>query len=526
VALAACSTGTTTTPQPATGSSLARIAQGSGTGRLVITLPTIAPKATTLADFVAGSRSNDLSVATRSISGNIGKFVIHAIPLSPAAKGCVSSPRGLQCTVRIAAPAGQGNLILRSFATNDATGTPLGYWVVPVAVFPAQNSYYTIDLFGAIAKSFHLTSQPAALTQGVLASPKLYLYGRDAAGKVIPSNYLYKIDGSPLEAAYVTGAMSLQVSFGGYAATFTYGGNAASRFTFYVSTSGYKRTTFTLPVKPGSSQTASLIAGLSYSALTTGSVAFYDPSANPPLLRDMSQIGPICCEDSSGSFWQAPVDYQGTKPLTRYTNQYVPLGSITTPYPCAMTTDPRGNVFIAYAQSPQTLVTEYPANTYGSVQPIRQIAIPSCPDPGVGGMNGLAADAAGDIYVATWGSVLEYGPNGDGAISPLRTISLPASSLYGGPAIALDANDALYVALYNNEILKFAPGSNVGTQVFSSSDFQSFAIDGSGDIFAYAHSPYSAAFTIQEFPAGASTPTLTISLPANIDHLNSLTVSP
>ncbi|HUY25889.1 MAG TPA: kelch repeat-containing protein [Candidatus Binataceae bacterium] len=123
------------------------------------------------------------------------------------------------------------------------------------------------------------------------------------------------------------------------------------------------------------------------------------------------------------------------------------------------------------AQQPMLLVadpgaesiTEFPLTGDGNLAPSLRIA---GPDTGINGPEGVAADAAGNIYVAnsTSGTVTVYPAASNGDAAPSNTISAP--SLTGPAGIALDSSANIYVV--NNaqsvtpSVQIFAAGSNGG----------------------------------------------------------------
>jgi hypothetical protein len=59
-------------------------------------------------------------------------------------------------------------------------------------------------------------------------------------------------------------------------------------------------------------------------------------------------------------------------------------------------------------------------------------------------------------------------------------------------------------------LLEFAPGATTGQQILANVPLSSFTVDDAGDIFALIYDQIAAASTIEEFPPGATTPSVTI----------------
>lgn len=119
--------------------------------------------------------------------------------------------------------------------------------------------------------------------------------------------------------------------------------------------------------------------------------------------------------------------------------------------------DATGNVYTAATttttatpSTSATSIVEYPMGSQNNAQPTR--SIPFNTTTGVGGINGLAVDAAGDIFAAGFGSGISvFTSTATGSVAPSRSIpigtqAVDLTTLEAPYSEAVDASGNLYVA--------------------------------------------------------------------------------
>lgn len=221
------------------------------------------------------------------------------------------------------------------------------------------------------------------------------------------------------------------------------------------------------------------------------------------------------------------------------------LGTLTYPssyYGGPLATDSTGQIYAAVAINPVDPLNLgdifiYPPNSTGGGTPSRTININSYQG------SALAVDSAGLVYVAiNTGSaedapppmVSVYSATASGIATPLRTLQLTNVFPTGVTDIAADAAGNIYVAGCTKTmgfVIAIYPPTATGsstaarTITFGSSAVFGVAVNATGNIFANVCSGcYSGPnFVIEEFAPGAdgeATPINTISLPAESGWIN------
>lgn len=118
--------------------------------------------------------------------------------------------------------------------------------------------------------------------------------------------------------------------------------------------------------------------------------------------------------------------------------------------PISVALDAAGNLYVANNDGNTSTITVYAPGISGNAVPLRTI---SGPLTGLNSAQGVALDPTGNLYVAngsthTGGpySVIMYVPGTGGNVAPLRTIGGPLTGLNGVQKVALDATGNIYVA--------------------------------------------------------------------------------
>jgi hypothetical protein len=111
----------------------------------------------------------------------------------------------------------------------------------------------------------------------------------------------------------------------------------------------------------------------------------------------------------------------------------------------------------------------FSANASGAATPNRYLSGSLTQLTSPGGLDGLAVDGSGYLYVSvyssTTGSILVFAPGATGNVAPVRTITAAGAVPLGSPrGLALDAAGDLYAINYNSvngdTIVEFAPGAS------------------------------------------------------------------
>ena len=527
--LAACSAKTMsplpgTIEQPASHPSL--VAHGAPT--LTIALPAIEPSGVPY-PWTSTPGPLWLSPATASISGSVGKRHFGPIPLGNGAAACATpSPDvPLQCSITVSAPRGKNVLVTTTTYASATSTKPLATGSQRVQIFPGSN-YATASISG-VAQKIVSRLMPGQLRQGQYSNNPVVAYGIDAAGGVIPGQIANKaaID------VHLTGFVNQnidqvcgddycsQLYCCGVVTNFAYNGLATGRETFRTtSTISYNSTSTKVVVRPGNTKLATLLVG-TYSQTGYLNLQFVmGSSGNVSPVRAIGlpseTASELYGEDAAGDYWAY---------TSHYSNTGTVLGTISIPTPSPqpivydalepVAADLQGHIYATPNES--CGFTEFPANTYGVLSPIRSV---TCTAQRV---SAPVFDDAGDVYIALpyangAATILEYPPTGSGDLPPTRTISVPNSGYSTFTAIACDGSGNFYGLLYEGvspaELLEFAPGSTTGRQILPNVPISTFTVDDAGDIFVASQTSNTAPMAIEEFPAGSTTPTNVITGPA------------
>jgi hypothetical protein len=532
IALGACShSGATGALPPASdGASavspaVASASQSHGATTVAITLPPIHPKGQPI-DW--SEVPNQLSSATQSVSGTIGKQAFGPIALSSSQSSCTTGKSGTVCTVTIdAKPASNVPILVRTFGkkTTDVA-VALASGTSTQSIFKGQSNAISPTMFG-VAHRFAVQPLQKTLTQGFAAPDRLAIYGVDAASTAIPSCSLLNADLTPLTKYEVSFAgptpqVKYQQQTCGLVATFTYDGVGTGTETITAKAKSGTEGSGTVVVTPGTTTLATLLTvGQSTIPQSTAMLTFVEEfrltaNGNVAPIRTMipnygrgifdgGGVGSYFGEDAKGNFWAGN---------SRLSNRGAVLGTVDYPTGTPQAADPEGRVYTHSDDGgQQCAITEYPAKTYGSPKAVREIDIPSCQN-----YLGVTVDRAGNVYVtmrtASSSTIVEYPATGSGSMAPSRTIVLPVDA---NTMADVDDSGNVYLLGTNttpgsNALLyKVPPGSTTGTQILSGVALQSFAVDGAGNIYAFVYAGVPGApRSIQYFRAGATSPSRSI----------------
>ncbi|HTA37675.1 MAG TPA: hypothetical protein VK760_01295, partial [Candidatus Acidoferrales bacterium] len=469
--------------------------------------------------------------------------------LSPTTRGCVAAAAGLTCALTVKrVPVGANTGVqIKTYGNTAGTGTPLAIGLLEARVDTKKATQFSPAMPGA-ARRFVLAAADASFTIGQYANETFVLAAVDALGETIPSISVVQTNGVPVPAASIVysgfskGRLintsirngdprpTLFACCGNLPATFPYDGLQSEPETFTVIATGLPKTTLVMHAVQGNQSFATLLVanaradqfnptqGFQMFPLTaTGNV---EPARSVMLRVPGSVFG----EDPQGNFWSN---------ATHYGNLGQLLGSLRWPSSrVGVARDATGNIYAEQA-FPPCGIFEYPANRYGSVQPIRRIDF-TCPAPHGAWPQSITVDAAGDVFIALvpgagWidrsaPTLVEYAAGGgSGPIAPTQTIPLPPITQtpdgYSVPSIDADAEGNLYV-LESVEAASSSGGSMI-TNVYEIAHEQSVAtlvlgnvvnaaklsVDDAGDIYAWINAvDATTPDEIDVYPAGATTP--------------------
>jgi hypothetical protein len=123
--------------------------------------------------------------------------------------------------------------------------------------------------------------------------------------------------------------------------------------------------------------------------------------------------------------------------------------------------DSADNIYISTADLGSDSILIFNSSANGNVPPTSTIGGPATT---INGIEGLALDSAGNIYVSNIPSdnpneeILEFSAGSTGNVAPIRTISGPATTMSAVGNLALDSAGNIYV-LNSLSLLKFAPNA-------------------------------------------------------------------
>lgn len=140
--------------------------------------------------------------------------------------------------------------------------------------------------------------------------------------------------------------------------------------------------------------------------------------------------------------------------------------------------DSAGNIYVAASTlgAPQAAILIFASNSAGTVPPTSTI---TGPETTLDGLDGVAVDSEGNIYVSNVSSmgvpsILEFGAGSTGNVAPMRTISGSATTMSALGNLAVDSAGNIYV-LNDLNILKFSPtatGNVAPTATMTSTFFE------------------------------------------------------
>ncbi len=374
----------------------------SGRARLSITVPK-APAGST----AARRRPAYVSPATQSIAIVIPGGSRFTSALTAATPGCAQGASGLVCTVEFPAPLGTETVDVSTYASNDATGTPLSVAPVSITVVAGQVNTVSLTLSGVVA-ALKLAGAAVILNAGTASSAPITVEALDAAGQVIvgPGGYVDANDNPvtiTLSDSDTSGATSLTpttVSAPNTAVTLAYNGAKIGNLTITASAPGVASATQSITVN-----VAPQYAYVQQAAL----------SGHPETPLDVYQTlgggAGVGLGSTSGTIDGGPL------------GAYVTAGRT-------------GSVYAGGGGS-QTVLHYAPFPTAGST-PDRTIQSGNLP-------GGLAADSADGVWMG-FGTTLAHFPAG--ASTADRTITaivgLPPSDTWNAYVVALDSQDRVY----------------------------------------------------------------------------------
>lgn len=441
------------------------------TGTVVIVLPPVVTGTP-----LASGHFIQLSSATASVAGSIGKVRIGPFPIGTGARRCTPSNVGLVCTISGRIPKGRQPIELSTYATSTASGSALATGHGSIVVYANSRTYAQSLTWTAYAKKIGVAFSVPNLVQGLARSVTVGAYGVDAGGGLIPEA---TFDYEPISGATIVGptgkplgTIRLSLSgpykqsanvFPGQSLTFQYDGILAGteNVAAVPSSGGVRTARAKLPIVPGATTPAQLFfqAYIFYENLSTNVFQFASSAAgNVAPLRAISLQSVLVAAQSDGSFWALRQVGRNLTSLNHYSQTGTVLDAIPASYAgaspgtpasiAAAAIDAAGNAYVIDELSGQPpILNVYSAGAYHN-SPQRSITITlGGQDPSVSST--MAIDGSGNAYVGyaacyscgTSEDILEYSSIANGTAAPIRTIPIPWES-----GMAADNAGNIYVA--------------------------------------------------------------------------------
>lgn len=477
----------------------------------------------------------ELSSATQSIAGTFGSTALAPVALAPSTRGCALQSDGLHCRIFLRVPAGKNVLYLRTYASTDGTGPPLAQAqsINPVTIKP-KRTYAPLTMFLALAYSLTFEVSPTTLTQGTPANVSSVLRAFDASGAIIPSYMAAAADGHGLNVRLrYSGLYSGRAE--GYMAplqivTFAYDGRLSGKQRFVAR--DYKGSVVgsqSVTIAAGSTAPGQLFVwnpGTStFGTPPPSYLTQFDGAANGnvPPLRTCQLSAPVVRVNSDGSFWSGPLvsRFSTTTParFEEFSSDGERVGVVQLASASAGGTfDAAQNAYMYLGAGgcgrPRQYTVSILSAASGWKKLVRQINLNNFGAACLPGSTAIAVDSSGDIFVpSAKRNILEFGPLESGDAPPVRTLVVPNGLLLEGSTFALDAQGNLFAISNSGALYEFAPKSTTPVALLPGVTMQAIAVDSQDDIYAAISLGY-AGYSVEEFLAGASTPTRTISGPA------------
>jgi hypothetical protein len=520
----------------------ASLGAAAARGRLVLTLPVIAP-----AHVIPQLSAPMLSSATQSIAGTFGTRKVGPIALSSQTRGCSVASDGLHCTINVSEPVGKNKLELATFASTDGTGSQLAVSTpLKVNVYAGLKNAAT-PVWSGRAATFRIAISTRPLQQGVAATVVVTLFAIDAAGAVIPSTSVLDQTGKQVywsgtaAPPYDTSFQFVNGPLGNLpysSENFDYDGRTAETVKVKAIGAGQVYARATLRVKPGVASPAQIFSWTGNTIDQTNAAVLLqfgaDATGNVAPLRTWQLDAPVVSANADGTFWSGPYTQNGN-PTTSWAQEYNASGALleqVTPLPASvqfvgsgLAADPNNNlygvqdsVYDGDNYGTPTLTEYSAASSWKKI--VRQINLPSVEY----GYSALAFDRRGNVFVGLaagypGGEILEYGPTQSGSAAPTRTIDLPFG---GGTAnvaqsISVDSTGNLYTyvrgiaGVFLGQLLEYTPGATTPTYpAYPFGRVNAFALDDQDNAYIEGSLGTTGQYVIEEFAPGSTTAMRTI----------------
>jgi hypothetical protein len=505
-------------------------AQASGTdaatkppGKIVVVLPTIV-NANAL-PTPNPTASVFLSSGTQSVSGTYGKTSFGPIDISTGSSNCQAvSGAARSCTITVQVPSGASQLTLTTNGAKASFGRLAFVPKTRIKVLAGVSNYVKPLKWFGVATGVDITASPKKVSQFKPVQVTLTVTGVDGSGARIPDrNFIFTTGGGVTTETTATGPYNQSLSVLNYTPTqWSYDGRFQGKETFTTTATALGKTVAkaTVTLRMGAGQSSSLgqiIAGTQSGGET--SLAEFESTADgnvAPLRNVVASTQPYSSlsvpygASSNGDFWVGGRQYDTLGDAVG-TIQAPGRGQLATAY----AVDAAQNEFVAYRPSNNAScgtslhVYVFAAGSYGKTIS-RNLIGPTVCSP-----TALAVDGTGVLYAygdredGADPELLEFPANTSGNVPPSLTIQdVQLSNLVG------DATGNLYALVPANggDVVKFAPGTSTPVTVLTGLKIAAFALDSQGNI--YASIPLSSTtYQIEEFPAGATSPTRIIGGP-------------